>query len=671
MEINGHMNQNYRQLRTDEIKRLEARRCTAQDWETILVRDPFDVERVAEVDFAGTVSIGLLSDDATPDDISLHPPGLYRARIANCRLGDGVRVANIAGHLAGYHIGDRAVIENVGTMECLPDSAFGGGVEVAVLNEAGGREVPLFTELSAQFAHLICCYRYRAELVRQLQRMAAAAARDNRRDFAIVGEAAQVTGSPRIVGVDIGPFAIVDAVQSLVNGTILSCRDAPAILADAVIARDFIVAEGAQVTGAAVLDKTFVGQASRVGKQFSAENCLLMANCEAFHGEGCSVLAGPYTVTHHKSTLLIGGAMSFFNAGSATNQSNHRYKLGPTHEGKLERGCKTGSSSYLMWPGRVGPFSVVLGKHTRSFDTADLPFSHLEADASGRCELIPGHYIATVGTLRDGSKWPSRDRRKAPLRRDVISFDVFSPFTIGRMQRGLALLDRLKEQADRAVETVTTGGVEIKRVLLRTGRKRYAACIERYLLEQIVIRIEKRLPQSPRTAQELVGFEEAAVYSEAWCDVGGQLMPRDRLGRLWDAVESGEIETIEQLRHRLQQIHDLYEEDVWVWVRHQAADTGLSDLANATSGALQDVVGKYATQHAKFLRLVLIDAQREYDEASHTGFGVDGGEGDRERDFAAVRGELAENSFVKSLMTQIEELPDRCDRIVAALAELA
>ena len=161
------------------------------------------------------------------------------------------------------------------------------------------------------------------------------------------------------------------------NGTILSHPDSPTIIGDAVIAKDFIVAEGAHVVGGAIVQKSFVGQGCRVGNQFSAENCLFFANCEAFHGEAVSFFAGPYTVTHHKSTLLIGGMFSFYNAGSGTNQSNHRYKLGPTHEGKLERGCKTGSFAYVMWPCRVGPFSVVLGKHTRSFDTANLPFQPL------------------------------------------------------------------------------------------------------------------------------------------------------------------------------------------------------------------------------------------------------------------------------------------------------
>ena len=95
-----------------------------------------------------------------------------------------------------------------------------------------------------------------------------------------------------------------------------------------------------------------------------------------------------------------------------------------------------------MWPCRIGPFSVVLGKHTRTFDTADFPFSYLEATPEGRCQMTPGFNLTTVGTVRDGAKWPDRDRRQGEIKRDRISFDVFSPLTVGRMLAGSA---RLKE----------------------------------------------------------------------------------------------------------------------------------------------------------------------------------------------------------------------------------
>ena len=63
----------------------------------------------------------------------------------------------------------------------------------------------------------------------------------------------------------------------------------------------------------------------------------------------------------HKSSLLIAGMFSFLNAGSGSNQSNHMYKLGPIHQGVVERGSKTTSDSYILWPAKVGAFSLIMG----------------------------------------------------------------------------------------------------------------------------------------------------------------------------------------------------------------------------------------------------------------------------------------------------------------------
>jgi hypothetical protein len=452
-----------------------------------------------------------------------------------------------------------------------------------------------------------------------------------------------------------------------VNGTVLSHPEAPTTIGDGVIATGFIVAEGAEIGGGANLRHTFVGQGCRVGNQFSSENSLFFANCEAFHGEACSVFAGPYTVTHHKSTLLIGGLFSFYNAGSGTNQSNHRYKLGPTHEGKLERGCKTGSFSYMMWPCRVGPFSVVLGKHTRSFNTAQLPFSHLEADSSGRCELIPGHYIATVGTLRDGAKWPKRDRRTGPVLRDQLCFEVFNPLTIGRMVRGAEMLAELQGATDRSLSTINVGGADIKRVLLRTGAKRYAAAVERYLLEQIFHRLERHLSNAAGLRNALKS-DPQAVYSFDWVDLGGQLMPQARLETLCEAIVRGQIDTVDRLQTALGSVRSAYDDDAWLWVHHQAKDSLGLQLAEITADEARDCISRYCEQQQKFLRLVLVDAEREYDEGSRVGFGLDGGHASSGDDFAAVRGKFEENSFVKQVAAEIEALPTRCEAICRRLA---
>ncbi|MCU0959735.1 MAG: DUF4954 family protein, partial [Pirellulaceae bacterium] len=484
-------NNNYRALTAHDIDVLKQQGCVAEhdDWAAIRVAAAFDPAQVREVHFAGQIRLGVTGGLTSTSPAK--PAVLARACLRDCVVGDHVRIANVGVHIAQYEIADGAVVEDVGWIETRPGAQFGNGVEIEVLNEAGGREVVLFDELSSQFAYLLCLHRYRPRLIERLRALALAAAAQAHGPRGRIGAGATIRSVPELIDVHVGPAATIHGATSLVNGTVLSCPEDPTVIGPGVQAERFIVAEGARVTGGAMVTRSYVGQATQVGRQYAAEGSLLFANCEAFHGEACSVFAGPYTVTHHKSSLLIAGLFSFYNAGSGTNQSNHMYKLGPVHEGRVERGAKTGSSSYLMWPCRVGPFCVVLGKHTRAFDTADFPFSHIEALPDGRCSLIPGFNLTTVGTVRDGAKWPARDRRKGPSRRDRLSFDVFSPFTVGRMLNGLRVLQDLQQKTDRSVSAVPIGGADVKRVFLRTGVKNYRRGALMYLADRIVARLER------------------------------------------------------------------------------------------------------------------------------------------------------------------------------------
>jgi hypothetical protein len=140
----------------------------------------------------------------------------------------------------------------------------------------------------------------------------------------------------------------------------------------------------------------------------------------------------------HKSSLLIAGMFSFLNAGSGSNQSNHMYKLGPIHQGIVERGSKTTSDSYILWPARVGPFSLVMGRHYHHSDTSDMPFSYL-IEHKDETYLIPGVNLRSVGTIRDAQKWPKRDKRKDPIQLDKINYNLLSPYTIGKMMKGVEI----------------------------------------------------------------------------------------------------------------------------------------------------------------------------------------------------------------------------------------
>jgi hypothetical protein len=317
----------------------------------------------------------------------------------------------------------------------------------------------------------------------------------------------------------------------------------------------------------------------------------------------------------------------------------------------------------MMWPCRVGPFSVVLGKHTRTFDLGDFPFSHVEAKSDGRCEMVPGLYLNAVGTLRDGAKWPVRDRRKGAVRRDLIHFPVFSPLTAGRMLRGIEKLHKLEENTPRSVKTVTIDGAEVRRVLLRTGVKYYRAGLEMYLLGRVMSRLEAARSQHGGDLMAAMAVAPEAVFSEDWIDLGGQLIPRARLDYLYQAIESGEIESASQLDRTLRAWHALYDRDEWAWVAWASPKLlEISPTAMSPADA-KDAAQRWKQARTKFLNLILNDAAKEFDAAARTGFGVDGDPVARDADFAAVRGTFEENSFVRQIRGEIAEVERRAQAI--------
>ena len=651
--------QSYGSLTEKQIDILQKNGCVAQDWTLVKVADGFDPQRVRNTHFLGRVLIGCFGKNVSADGNVEKPSGIYNAAIANCIVADDSRIANIGVHIANYEIGPNACIENVGTMATSPGASFGNGVKVAVLNEAGGREVILFNELSVQFAYLMCLHRYRPKLIEKLVQIAQAETEKVRSDRGKVGRGAKILSAREIIDVNIGDCAEIRAASFLKNGTILSSEDAPTIVGSNVSAEDFIFAESASVTGAANLEKVFIGQGCRVGRQFSAENSLFFSNCEAFNGEACSIFAGPYTVTHHKASLLIACLFSFYNAGSGTNQSNHMYKLGPVHEGKLARGTKAGSFSYMMWPCRVGPFSVILGKHTRIFDTSDFPFAHLEAAPDGKCSMIPGLYLATAGTVRDAAKWPNRDRRKGKIKRDIISFDVFSPYTVGKMITACSILKNLQDNTDRSVDEVTINGAQMKRVLMRTSQKFYRTGIEMYLLEKLLTRCEKAFDSSIENIRKVLAPDPDAVYSRDWVDIGGQLMPKKRLLDLTAAIENGKINGSAAFGTEMQKIHKNTEKDRWLWVKNAYSEVFSRDLMTLTKEDLLDDAELYRKTRTKFLKQILADAEKDFSSLSQTGFGQDGLPEDIDEDFKQVRGQYDQNKFVRETFENIEEL-ERC-----------
>ncbi|MCB0584940.1 MAG: DUF4954 family protein [Phaeodactylibacter sp.] len=642
----------YRNLTETEISLLEAQGCYCRDWPVVWVAPPFDPGLIHGVRFEGEVKLSGLHGMVAPDGETPRPAGLYSCFLRNCEIHGPVYISQV-GRLEGYTVEKDVSIENVSSIFVDGPTAFGNGVEAEVLNEGGGREVLIFEQLTAQIAYLMANYRHEPEMIARLKGLIRAYCENRRSERGVIGAGASIRGAQSIRNVNFGPKARIGGVQLLEEGTVAGCAEAPALVGEGVIARRFVIQSGSTVDSGAILEKCFVGQGVRIGKQFSAENSLFFANCEAFHGEAVSLFAGPYTVTHHKSSLLIAGLFSFFNAGSGTNQSNHMYKLGPVHQGRLERGCKTGSFSYLLWPCRIGAFSVVMDKHGSNFDTADFPFSYLTVE-DGKSILTPAMNLFTVGTRRDSEKWPARDRRHDPDRLDLIRFELLSPYIAGKIIRGSEILQTLYEQASKEQKYVRYQGIHILRLLLKTCRKYYQLALKKYYGEQLARRLESRPPDSLSQLRDALQPKEGGDGD--WVDLAGLLAPAAAVREVLEAVKGGEVKSVEQLRSRLAAIDGNYEEYAWSWYAGTLEkEMGIS-IGRATKEQLAGLIREWRASSVKLNNMTLKDAEKEFDQNSRIGFGADGGEEVMTADFSAVRGGYESNAFVRRLRAENEEV---------------
>jgi len=657
-----------RSLSNSEIAALENQGCFASDWSKITVSDQFSTKHIHHVRFLGEVKLGKLGGEITTVDGVKKISSLFNSKIINCEIGNDVLLENV--HLVeNYKISDHVIIENVDTISVNGLSSFGNGCELEVLNEGGGRELVIFDRLTAQQAYMLVAYRHDPDLIDSMNRMIADYVRKRTSESGVIGAGALIMNVGTISDVDIGAYASVRGASLLKNGTIVSNSHAPVVIGENVIAKDFIVLSGSKIDGGALVDKCFVGQGVDMGKQFSAENSVFFANSEAFHGEAVSVFAGPYTVTHHKSSLLIAGMYSFHNVGSGTNQSNHMYKLGPVHQGIIERGSKTGSFAYLLWPSHIGAFSVVMGKNMASFDTSDFPFSYINVDHD-RSILTPGMNLFTVGTRRDSEKWPKRDKRKDPEKYDLINFDFLSPYIVQKVIASLDILERLYEKASKKQETVYYKGIRIKRLMLKSTRKYYDMALHIFIGNQVISKLEAihKISSIDSIREDLSPKSEAT--SEKWVDMAGMVAPDHTIQDLIGDIKSGRIKSVDEVSRGLERIHVEYESDVWDWTAGILSDRYDYEISNINVDQLLEILSRWKTESIKLNKMILNDAAKEFDDSSKIGFGIDGEQAVVDKDFTAVRGLPDDNKFIQGIQKEIIETEAKAARLRVALEKI-
>lgn len=655
----------YRHLTKEEINRLLSQNCIADNWPGISVVEGFSPDNITNSRFDGDIKLGIYSGTIEVENNILRTCGIYNSFISNCEIGDNVYISEVK-NLSNYIIEENVVISNIGSLVVNEESTFGNGTEIEVLNEGGGRELPIFDRLSSQTCYLAVLYRHDKDFTGKILSLFREYCESKRSNRGLIQTGARIQNSLIIRNVCVGSCATISGASLLDEGTIRSCREAPVFIGVGVVAKKFIILSGSSVDSGVILDKCFVGQGVKMGKQYSAESSVFFANCEAFHGEACGLFAGPYSVTHHKSTLMIASLVSFFNAGSGTNQSNHMYKLGPVHQGILERGSKTGSFSYLLLPCHIGAYTVVMGKHYANFDSSDLPFSYI-SEEKGKSELTPAMNLFTVGTRRDIDKWPARDRRKDPDKLDLIHFELFNPYIAGRIINGINILNELAEKTDKKLDFVSFKGISIRRLLLKTTRKYYEMALKLYIGQEVVKHLFYLDNKSTLTDLKNMLAASDTDGSGKWVDICGLFSPAGKIDELVDSVKTDKIKSVDELFENLASIYNNYNQYAWVWCSGLINQQTGKQPENLPVDSIIQIIRDWKTNSIKLNNMIMKDAEKEFDPGSKIGFGIDGEANTRDMDFQAVRGEYDKNKFVISLQKESNEIEEKANRLIAVL----
>ena len=591
----------YRSLTFEEIEILESNSCWAEDWSRVEVaEDGFQAKFFHRVMFYGDVQLGSVQKEVEITKGFVKHSGINDATLRNVTVGNDCLIEKVGNYINNYTIGDDCLISNISVMETTEGATYGEGNLISVLNEVGDGNVIFFHDLNSQFAAFMVKHFNDKDLKNAIRRLVKEEIARTNPERGTIGNNVKIVNTREITNTVIQDDCEISGASRLSDCTILSSEYASVYIGTGVICENSIISDGSSIVNSVKMQDCFVGEACQISNGFTASQSVFFANSFMSNGEACAAFCGPFCASHHKSSLLIGGMFSFYNAGSGTNFSNHAYKMGPMHWGILERGTKTASGSYLLMPATIGTFSVCFGKLMHHPNTTALPFSYLIAEAD-KMYLVPGRNITTVGLYRDIRKWPKRDMRPQQTQKSIVNFDWLSPYSVGEILQGKKILENLRQASGDNVSSYNYHEYVINATSLRKGIKYYDIALRIYM-GAVLKRAHK---------WGFFGKPQTEIGLGRWDDLSGLLLPVSEERRLIEDIKSGSLETIQEVVERFREINDNYRIYQWAWTYRMILEYyGINEITPEDDARIKQ---DYIEARRAWIAEIKKDAEKEFE----------------------------------------------------------
>jgi len=583
---NTHQDQKpWRALNPGEIEILTANGNYCADWNNFLAADPFDPNLIRNSYFYGLVRIGALRDTLLKHHDFCVPSGIRNSTIISCDIGDDAAIQDCA-YISHYIIGDGCILSRIDEMQTTNHAKFGNGalkdgesedvrVWIDVMNEAGGRSILPFENMTAADAFLWAAYRDDTLLIEKLKDITQKNYGGVRGRYGTIGQSSVIKSCSIIKDTAVGPYAYIKGANKLKNITILSSYDEPTQ-----------IGEGVELVNGIVGCACHVFYGVKAVRFVIGRNCNLKYGARLIHsvlGDNSTVscceilnnLIFPVHEQHHNNSFLIASLIQGQSniAAAATIGSNHNSRA---NDGELRarRGFWPGLAVTLKHPSVFASFVIIAKGEYPSEMNIPLPFSLVANNVhKNRLELSPAYFWLHNLYALERNSWKSKARDRRVIKLQHIETDYLAPDTAEEVISGLSILESWLADAGYSPEdmTGTDDGHDIRVIPCRhlEHSKRgqvvkyplraiaaYRQMLRWYAVKTIAVFFDARSGLDYPGLCSLLGGGGERVTG--WVNMGGQLTPSFRVDQLRQDIGAGKLNTWNDIHHEYALWQDYY-----------------------------------------------------------------------------------------------------------------
>jgi Domain of unknown function (DUF4954)/Domain of unknown function (DUF6819) len=662
---------NYRYLTSEEIIILKSRGNTADNWNNIRVTENFSPNRIKNNKFYGLIRIGDI-DDIYLDFHDLHQPaGIYDSTIVSCDIGSNVAISNVK-YLSHYIVSDTSILININEMITSPYAKFGNGIikdgedesvriELEISNENGNRSILPFNGMLPADAYIWSKYRDDTAFQEKLKEMTQSRFDSKRGYYGVIGEYSVLKNCRIIKDVNVGSHAYIKGCNKLKNLTINSNSNSSTQLGEGIELVNGIVGFGCRIFYGVKAIRFIMSDYSTLKYGARLINSFLGSNSTISCCEVLNSLIFPGHEQHHNNSFLCAATLMGQSniASGATIGSNHNSRA---NDGEIvaERGFWPGLCTSLKHNSRFSSFNLLAKGAYPAEINNPLPFSLLSNnETDGELTVIPAYWFMynLYALARNSWKYSVRDKRK--IKKLYLEFDYLAPDTINEMHKAMVFIKNqvendvdfiqspysdpvkyLKDHPEKDLMVDNIENTKRKTRIHKCGKAYffYRDFILFYIIRTIIEHCEK---ESVLIHDVQKNFTTDTI--SRWISIGGQLITTTEIENLKNSVKSGKLNTWESIHGQYSEYADVYHENklkhCFAVYAHMFNNKPLESFKENFQNTCRYIYeGTYNSRKK--------DYHNDYRLSTY----------DNKEEMEQVVGKLEDNSFIKVIGSETEEL---------------